>query len=251
MLNRVKKRVVVALVAALSAAPCIWAQNSGAPLRLGLRVGGGTSWLLNRDDRSTDSTTLTRNPATAFSFGIGVGKNLRRNFGFETGFQYTQLGGAHTVAYRAGGTDTSIATRTDISYFQVPLLAEITANPDAKLQFVGQAGFVLGLINHVRQYVAGERVSDFVIGEHLRHRDLWATAEFSLVGGAGLRYAIADRWEAQAHLRATYSLLDVEDQRYKLQGRAPSRLLTAALVLGVSYRFVPAAARPQPLSWAR
>lgn len=240
------KSLCFAVLATMLGVANLCGQSNNSPLRLGIRAGGLACWVTNADDASTDSTTFERGVLPSYSFGFGVGKNLRRNFGFEMGLMYTRLGSTNTLGYRIGGQDTSIDVRTEVTYFQVPLMAEVFSSPEKKLQVLGQFGIVLGLINHVRVFVDNERATDFVLGDYLRQRDLWATAELSAAGGAGIRYALGERLELQAILRGSYSLLDVEDQRYKVQDRAASRHLTVGLMLGFSYRFTNRPAGPQP-----
>lgn len=216
------------------------ADNLGG-LRLGLRAAPFASYLLNSDDTGNDTLDFSRELTLGYTGGISIGQQLRPWFGFETGVYFARLGQQYDqriTSFDSTGTlvlDSSFTTELQVNYFQVPLLARFHFNPQNRLQVMLQAGIQLSILNQVTFFANDEEQPDTLSTEFLERRDLYTTAEVSGVLAIGLSYRISSDWSMDFALRGTYSLADIEDQNFKTPGRAPSRFLTAGVMLGVTY----------------
>ena len=223
--------------------------------RLGLTVQPQASFHLNTDFYKSGRLTLygpqpnyfgQDSIETRFTPGFGISARLGYQFnerhGFESGVMYSWQGQNWKVTNTTG----TVNRHERFHLFKIPMLYRFnTAKEGKKWQFLLNAGIQVSVLGNASLFVDGNRLADPepTLGG-LGFRDYFKEASLDGVVGIGTVYSPAERWEITLMARSDISILDAEDQSYKLKTRGDTRFMTVGLNIGFNYILIPRSKTP-------
>lgn len=229
----------------------------------GLKVGAFALpqlvWLVNADDDALGDDQYQQELLGGMAGGLQLGYNLTDLLGVRLNLIYSQQGGRYT-RLNAAGTRVNEVVR--LEYVQLPLMVGFNSNPEfQKITFSAYGGIQLGVLAQAKEY---DDNTEFELPLEQRVRtaptllQAYEDMDLSVVGDIGIDVRLDYDLVMNLHLRANYSLQDVENkdafvllddagtsrqESYwdfvrDMDERASTRGLNIGLLIGITYTFV-------------
>lgn len=245
---------LLALIAVFYLVPS--AANAQQGLKIGFSALPQTTWLLNKDEMDLPVDEFKYKTTFGMAAGPFMGYNFSDKFGFRLGFLYSVQGQNHS------SVDDSVTVNSfrKLHYLKMPLTIGLNSGTEFnKVIFFFHAGFQVSLLTSARHYDDDERYTpDELLNPNITdYPSTWETYKWWSYGPVvqtGIDVKLAYNVMANLHLRADYSLGDIEnkDATYRLttngitnvvgywpENRAVSNFITGGIMLGVTYTFTP------------
>ncbi len=193
----------------------------------GINFGLQNSWIFNKNDFDEGGQLdfeATYRPA----FGINLAYGFSASSSLVSGLIYS-LQGQKYVTANVDNAD----FYTDLSYLKIPLLYQLTAGGDRKVNFLLQTGFQASFLLSAQS--TRNQAFGFYTPDEIDVKDRYAPFVMDFVLGLGLQVNF-DKWAIQVLFRPDYSLTDIEKTGEKSSSRALTQNLTVGIPqVGVNY----------------
>ncbi len=201
-------------------------------LEIGLRVNPQSIWIFNDDDFAVGDALDFEN-SFGMAYGLNVGYNMTDNFGIHAGVLVSSQGQRYVTDILGNDFNSQI----DLNYLKVPVLLKLNSNPSSTVGFLFQVGPQFSFLN------SATYTNDLDVEQDLK--ETYKSMAVELTFSLGTRIMLADALSLDISLRPDYSLTNIEDESASttlggigiptVDDRAPSRNLTAGILVGVNY----------------
>lgn len=193
----------------------------------GLNLGIQNSWIFNKNDFD-EGGQLDFEATFKPAIGINLGYGFNSSSSIVSGLIYSQQGQKYITA-NLDNAD----YHTDLSYLKIPLLYQLNAGGQRRVNFLLQTGFQASVLMSARS--SRNQVFGFYSPDEQDVKDNYAPFVVEFVLGLGLQVNF-DKWAIQALIRPDYSLTDIEKTGEKSSSRDLSQNLTVGIPqIGVNY----------------
>ncbi len=240
---------------------------------VGLRVVPQNTWLLNQQDSDAPAEQFSYVFTYGVAAGIGGGYAFSPHLGIKTEILYSSEGQAHSYETLVNGEPLTVVRELRLRYVKLPLMFKISTNTERKYAFYFQAGPQFSYLLSVKEYdnnPAYPHEATLPIdppGEpdyyNVPNRyDTFNPYVIGAVAQIGLEIKLRFNVKMHAALRVDYGFTDVENKNAKYtvyqngvaqevpfyssytlphykDPRPPTNPLTAGLLIGFSYLFIP------------
>jgi hypothetical protein len=251
------KRIFVSLLAVIALAtafsPALKAQEG---LKIGISAMPQNTWMLNKDEMDARLDSFKYDLTFGMAAGPFIGYNFSDKLGFRLGFLYSVQGQKHTQV----DDSVTISHTRKLHYLKMPLTLGFNSGTEFnKVIFFFHAGFQVGLLTKARYYNDDERYTpDQALYDNVTDYpttyQTYKWLDYGPVLQTGVDVKLAYNIMANIHIRADYSLGDIEDKdetyrlttngitnvvKYWPENRAETGNITGGIMLGITYTFTP------------
>lgn len=209
--------------------------------------------LYNADDADLSEEVFKHEIQGGMAGGVSVGYVLG-NIGAKLGLIYSQQGGKYSFQ---GSDDAEVNVVTRLEYVKIPLTVGYQSRIQRKVGIFAHAGAQLGILTQAKTYNDN---TDFQaplspnITSYPTLFEAYEDIDISLVGEVGVQVRLAYNLMADFHVRADFSLQDVENkeatflltdagetqeinfwENQRGRNRGDTRNITAGLSIGITY----------------
>lgn len=253
-MKSLKGLLLLCFIVVLGSGQSLFAQKG---LKIGVMALPQSTWMINMDDIDQPLDVYTYKRTWGMGAGPVVGYNLNDNFGFRMNFLYSVQGQKYTDINQY---DEEITHTTRLHYLKVPFTLGFNTNTEfSKYIFYFHGGFQVGMLmkgkyyNDDQNYIP-DPTFELQVQDYPNVWERYSFLDYGPVVETGLDIKLKYNLMANLHLRADYGLADAENKNaeYRItqqgetstvkfwnQERAATNNLTAGLVIGITYTFVP------------
>lgn len=204
---------------------------------IGVHGGPQFTYLLNEADRQSELLSLE--PTLNAAGGGYIGQHFKDFWAFQAGFLYSKQGQRYKTAYLTAAGEPHPTARFHsykaLTYYQFPFSLKFFAWPQSPVDFIGQAGVQIGLMQDMQLHVEGEQQPDTVNSQYLKRQDRFSQSEISGFFALGGGYQLSEAFRVELMARSSLGIVDAEDPNYKQADRSLTRNFTIGVFLGVAY----------------
>ena len=185
-----------------------------------------------------------------FGFGLTIEKNWNDNWGFKTGFEYSNQNQKYDNYWYTGNVITS-TVNADFKYYKIPLTVQYSRELKEKLYLIFNQGIQMSILNDYKTIIEDElefktikpnfsNFYDKINNKNWTQNDygwIYKKQTFGLIGSIGLKGFLSERFSYSTNLRYEYDLSSSDDDKGFFSENHDTKNFRLGLELGLQYHF--------------